>query len=118
MPSVEFRLRRDSGALAVLIPPLGGITDVQLEALDHLRIPGLAGRPQRKIARLIGLFAAADPRLVQETLKALRFSNADVKWIASVVTAWNELSVAMTRALIDEARPADVDLRRWAAIAG
>lgn len=118
LPSHAFRLWRDSGALAVLIPPLGGISDVQLEALDHLRIPGLPGRPQRKIARLIALFAAGQPRTVQETLKALRFSNADVKWITSVVTAWNELSPVMTRTLTEERGPVDVDLRRWAAIAG
>ncbi len=118
LPSRAFRLWRDSGALAVLIPALGGISDVQLEALDHLRIPVLPGRPQRKIVRLIGLFAAADPRIVQETLKGLRFSNADAKWITSIVTAWNELSAVMTRTLTDERGPADVDLRRWAAIAG
>ena len=118
LPSHAFRLWRDSGALAVLIPPLGAISDVQLESLDHLRIPGLPGRPQRKIARLIGLFAAAGPRILHETLKALRFSNADVKWITSVVTAWNELSEVMTTTLTDARGPADVDLRRWAAIAG
>jgi tRNA nucleotidyltransferase (CCA-adding enzyme) len=118
LPSRAFRLWRDSGALAVLIPALGGISDVQLEAVDHLRIPGLSGRPQRKIARLIGLFAVADPRIVQETLKGLRFSNADVKWITSVVSAWNELAPVMTRTLTEKDGPADVDLRRWAAIAG
>jgi tRNA nucleotidyltransferase (CCA-adding enzyme) len=118
LPSRAFRLWRDSGALAVLIPALGGITNVELDALDHLRIPNLPGRPQRKITRLIGLFAAADPRMVHDTLKGLRFSNADVKWVTSVITAWNELSVVMKKRLTDERGPADVDLRRWAAIAG
>ena len=50
-PSRAFRLWRDSGALAVLVPSLGEISNIHLAALDHLRIPGLPGRPQRKVAR-------------------------------------------------------------------
>ncbi len=118
IPSRAFRLWRDSGALAALIPALAGITDLQLAALDHLRIPGLPGRPQRKIARLVGFFAAADPRVISATLKSLRFSNAEVKWIVAVVTAWSELSAEMKLALMQAGEPPDVALRRWAAIAG
>jgi hypothetical protein len=118
LPSRAFRLWRDSGALASLIPALAGITDLQLAALDHLRIPGLPGRPQRKVARLTGLFAAADPREITQTLKALRFSNTDVKWIAGIVAIGRELSGEMTVSLIQEAEPPDAALRRWAAIAG
>jgi tRNA nucleotidyltransferase (CCA-adding enzyme) len=117
-PSRAFRLWRDSGALGVLVPSLGGISDLHLAALDHLRIPGLPGRPQRKVARLTGLFAAADPREITQTLKALRFSNSDVKWIASVVAAWRELFAEMSDSLKQEAEPPDPALRRWAAIAG
>jgi tRNA nucleotidyltransferase (CCA-adding enzyme) len=118
LPSRAFRLWRDSGALGSLIPALAGITDLQLAALDHLRIPGLPGRPQRTIARLIGLFSAADPREITQTLKALRFSNSDVKWIAGVVAAWRELFAEMSDSLKREAEPPDAAVRRWAAIAG
>jgi tRNA nucleotidyltransferase (CCA-adding enzyme) len=117
-PSRAFRLWRDSGALAVLIPALGAVTDTQLALLDHLRIPGLPGRPQRRIARVVGLFAAADPRAVARILKELRFSNADVKWISSVVTAWRELADEMKQSLMHASSPPDDALRRWAAIAG
>lgn len=117
-PSRAFRLWRDSGALAALVPSLAGIGDMQLAALDHLRIPGLAGRPQRKITRLTGLFAAAPPREITTTLKALRFSNSDSKWIAGVVAAWRELSQEMADSLTQKDAPPDSVLRRWAAIAG
>jgi tRNA nucleotidyltransferase/poly(A) polymerase len=117
-PSRAFRLWRDSGALGVLVPSLAGITDLQLTALDHLRIPGLPGRPQRKIGRLTGLFAAAEPREIVRTLKALRFSNSDVKWVAGIVAAWHELRAEMRESLMHEDSPRDAALRRWAAIAG
>jgi len=117
-PSRAFRLWRDSGALAVLVPSLARISDVHLAALDHLRIPGLPGRPQRKIARLTALFAAAPPRDIPTTLKALRFSNSDSKWIAGVVAAWRELSDAMTTLMMHVDEPPASALRRLAAVAG
>ncbi|MEP6905599.1 MAG: CCA tRNA nucleotidyltransferase, partial [Gemmatimonadales bacterium] len=117
-PSRAFRLWRDSGALASLVPSLAGITDVHLAALDHLRIPGLPGRPQRKVARLTALFAAAPPRDIMTTLKALRFSNSDSKWIAGVVAAWRELAETLTTSMMQTDPPPDSALRRWAAAAG
>jgi tRNA nucleotidyltransferase (CCA-adding enzyme) len=101
-----------------LIPALAGVTDVNLAALDHLRIPGLPTRPQRKVMRVTGLFAGANPRAVTPTLKTLRFSNAETKWISSVLAAWHELSEGMKQALMQEDPPADSTLRRWAALAG
>lgn len=117
-PGRAFRLWRESGALGVLIPSLAQISDVQLAALDHLRIPGLPGRPQRKIARLTALFAAAPPLEITNTLKGLRFSNSDAKWIAGVVAAWRELAAGLSDALMQKAEPPDSALRRWAAVAG
>ena len=76
LPSTAFRMWRDSGAFAELVPGLAGITDVELLALDHLRLPQLARRPQRLQLRLAGLFSAARPGTVHAMLKALRFSNA------------------------------------------
>ncbi len=118
LPSRAFRLWRDSGALGVLVPSLGAVSDLHLAALDHLRIPGLPGRPQRKIGRLTGLFASVDPREITPALKALRFSNSDVRWIAGVVAAWRELFAEMSDSLRQESEPPDPALRRWAAIAG
>jgi len=77
-PSRAFRLWRDSGAFGALVPSLAGITELQLAVIDHLRLPAFAGRPEkqaaRKIARVTGLFAAADPNEVAAALKQLRFS--------------------------------------------
>jgi len=118
LPSRAFRMWRDSGALDILIPALAGITDVQLAALDHLRIPGIVTRPQRKVMRLTGLFAGAKPGEVAATLKSLRFSNAEVRWISAVLGAWHQLSDDMRQSLMDDAAPEDGTIRRWAAIAG
>ena len=121
-PSRAFRLWRDSGAFGSLVPSLAGISEIQLAALDHLRLPAFAGKPEkqtaRKIARITGLFAAADSRDLTATLKQLRFSNSDAKWIATTLTAWHELSREMTQEMMREASPPDAVLRRWAAIAG
>jgi hypothetical protein len=118
LPSRAFGMWRDSGALAALIPALVRMTDVNLAALDHLRIPGPVTRPQRKVMRVTGLFAAADPSEVTATLKALRFSNSETKWISSVLTAWTELAEKMKQALMRADPPGDSSLRKWAAVAG
>ncbi len=122
LPSRAFRMWRDGGALGVLVPSLGGITNTQIAALDHFRLPSLACRSEkksaRKIARLTGLFAAADPPAVITALKQLRFSNSEVKWIGSVVAAWHELSKEMASTLIRKEAVPDSVVRRWAAIAG
>jgi tRNA nucleotidyltransferase/poly(A) polymerase len=121
-PSRAFRLWRDSGAFTALVPSLAGITELQLAALDHLRLPAFAGRPEkqaaRKIARVTGLFAAANASEVAAALKQLRFSNSDVKWIAATLTSWHELSREMTQQMMRDVAPADSALRKWAAIAG
>jgi tRNA nucleotidyltransferase (CCA-adding enzyme) len=118
LPSRAFRMWRDSGALGALIPALAGVTDLHLAALDHLRIPGAVNRPQRKVMRVTGLFAAANPLVITATLKSLRFSNAETKWISSVLTVWHELSDIMKQSLMQDRPPEDSTLRRWAAIAG
>ena len=121
-PSRAFRLWRDSGAFGALVPSLAGITELQLAVIDHLRLPAFAGRPEkqaaRKIARVTGLFAAADPNEVAAALKQLRFSNSDIKWIAATLASWHVLSKEMTLQMMRDTPPPDSAIRRWAAIAG
>ncbi len=117
-PSTAFRLWRDSGALAELIPSLAGMTDTELLALDHLRLPLLARRPQRLQARLAGLFSAARPGTVLATLKALRFSNADASWISGLVDLWHDMGHEMKKSLMAADAPSDAVLRAWAGRAG
>ena len=118
LPSAAFRMWRDSGAFAELVPSLAGITDVELLALDHLRLPLLARRPQRLQLRLAGLFSAARPGTVLATLKALRFSNADSAWIGGLVERWHEMGRGMKSELMRPEAPADSLLRAWAGRAG
>lgn len=118
LPATAFRLWRDSGSLGALIPEIGAITDLQLAALNYLKIPIRNARPGRKIARLTGLFSSAPPGDVQAILRRLRFSNADAAWIASVVTRWGALEAEMRLTLQSADAPRDAVLRRWAAIAG
>lgn len=118
LPSVAFKMWRDSGALTELIPSLAGISDVELRALDHLRLPILPRRPQRLQTRLAGLFSAAKRGTVMPTLKALRFSNADVSWVGGLVERWHEMGRSMTDALMRPDPPTDATLRAWAGRAG
>jgi tRNA nucleotidyltransferase (CCA-adding enzyme) len=114
LPSAAFRMWRDSGSLAVLIPALAGITDVELLALDHLRLPSLARRPHRLQTRLAGLFSAARPGTVLATLKGLRFSNADVAWVGGLVERWHDMGRGMKAELMRSDAPPDAVLRAWA----
>ncbi|MDQ2668843.1 MAG: hypothetical protein M3Z05_23015, partial [Gemmatimonadota bacterium] len=118
LPSGAFRMWRDSGALSELIPALSGITDTELLALDHLRMPLLRRRPQRLQTRLAGLFSAARPGTVLATLKALRFSNADAGWISGLVDRWHDMGRSMREAMMQTEAPDDAVLRGWAGRAG
>lgn len=118
LPEVAFRMWRDSGALAELVPALAGITDVQLLALNHLRRPLLPRRPQRLQTRLAGLFSASRRGTVLATLKALRFSNADTAWIGGLVERWHGMGHTMKDQLMQPEPPGDAVLREWAGQAG
>jgi tRNA nucleotidyltransferase (CCA-adding enzyme) len=117
-PSKAFGMWKSSGAFEALIPTLAGATTVELRALDHLRLPFLRGRPQRKIARLSALFCAAKPGTVFATVKALRFSNADTAWISGIADRWHALGREMQQTLVAGDPPNDAILRRWAGITG
>lgn len=68
---------------------------------------------------MIGLFAAASPReTVLETLKALRFSNADAAWVQGVISRWSVMEAEMREKLSGSLPPDDATLRKWAAAAG
>jgi len=118
LPSAAFRMWRDSGAFAALVPSLAGITDIELLALDHLRIPCVGRRPQRLQLRVAALFSAARPGTVLAVLKALRFSNADAAWIGGLVERWHDMGRAMKNELMRPDPPADSVLRAWAGQAG
>ena len=127
-PSSAFRMWRDSGAFATLIPTLSGASDTDLATADYMAIPVAAGiaaeragaplpKANRRMLRLIGLFSSLSPSDVVDVLKGLRFSNADAGWISSIIGHWRSLEAEMRFAMAEGAPPDSV-LRRWAAITG
>lgn len=67
---------------------------------------------------MICLFSSAPAGVVSETLKSLRFSNADTAWIASIISLWSSMSAEMRFAMTSIEPPGDPVLRRWAAMTG
>ena len=117
-PSRALRLWKESGALAVLVPPLAGVSPLVLQALDYLPRPGLPGRPQRRINRLTMLFLGMDAKATGAALRDLRFSNAEVAWITAQVERWQRVGPDIERVVGDGEPLTDARIRRWAATAG
>jgi tRNA nucleotidyltransferase (CCA-adding enzyme) len=128
-PSHAFRMWQSSGAFGTLLPHLADASEVELATVDQIatppgqgpgqRTPGVpVAKGNRRILRLIALFAAVDPGTVLSTLKGLRFSNADAAWISGIVTHWSSMHAEMRFAMTGDARVADPVLRRWAAMTG
>lgn len=111
-PSRALRWWRDAGALAALVPALSSVDDIVLESLDHLPVPGLPNRPQRRSNRLAALFAGLEQPVVDRALRALRFSNADVGWIAAVAGGAGVARYALEPILVREGVATDAELRR------
>ena len=120
-PGAALRLWRDSGALSVLVPALRGVDDLALATMDCLPGPRPTARVERGtgrvLARFAALFMAASPDDARAAMKALRFSNADLNWVASLVERWHLVGEAVTTAIL-RGRPSDADVRRWAAAIG
>lgn len=117
-PSTAFDRWRESGAFASLVPPLATVSDATLRAVDALPRRSLRGRPQRRSLRIAALFAEVGGAQTESALRALRFSNQDVSWIAALVDRWHRLGPALTAAMCAGALPVDGDLRRLAASVG
>ena len=127
--SLTFRMWRDAGAFASLVPELAQVRDVALAAIDAICRPGAAaelatasdrarGRAdQRRQLRLALLFTELAPDDAERTLRALRFSNTQVASIAHLLRSWHTLGAAMGSALQSGIPPA-AQIRRWAAVAG
>ena len=113
-PSEAFRLWRDTGALAVLVPALSGLDDIALSTLDCLARDRASGRqaPQRTSNRIAALFLDCTPDTARAAMLALRFSKHETAWTTSMVERWVGLERAITAALAS-AKPSDGDIRRW-----
>jgi tRNA nucleotidyltransferase (CCA-adding enzyme) len=117
-PGDAFRLWKDTGAFATLVPKLALASDETLMAVNHLARPGLSRRPQRRLARLAGLFAGLDAPSVTKVLTDLRFSKQDTTWIATVVDRWRALGDDIGGALVSRNAIDDATVRAWVAAIG
>ncbi len=117
-PSAAFARWREAGALGALVSHLNAAPGERFTALDYLPMPGLAGRPQRKLLRLAMLFFGDDRRAAEPALKELKFSNADAAWIVRLGDARARLGAAVDAAMLRSGGATDAELRRWAADVG
>ena len=117
-PSEAIGLWRRARVLDELLVALVGVSDVAIRSLDCLPVPGLAGRPQRRMNRIAALFLELGGRAADGALRALRCSNSDVAWIAALADRWAMLGTTMEAALLAAHGPSDAEVRRWAAVVG
>lgn len=97
-PSVTLQRYRDAGIFASLIPLLADAPRARFAAIDHLARPALVRRPDRRLLRLAALFVepgAAPARTLERDLKALKFSNDEVR--ATLALARGAAEVTMDR---------------------
>jgi tRNA nucleotidyltransferase/poly(A) polymerase len=118
-PARAMRWWRESGAFDALVPVLATVPDENLDATGCVALPGSAARPERRDARLLArlavLFAGLELQDAERTLKALKFSNAQVRWVAALSDLWRTHGARLGAA----AANADAtELRRLAAAAG
>ena len=130
IPSLTFRMWRDAGAFATLVPELARVSDLALSAIDAICLPGAAGdlaaatdrakarADQRRLLRLALLFAELDPDDVDRTLRALRFSNLQTNQIVNLLRSWRTLGAEMTSSTASAGQVQAAQIRRWASVSG
>lgn len=114
-PSPTLERYRAAGIFAALLPVLDVAPAARFAAIDHLAHRVLPGRPGRVTLRLAALFAepgVVPPPDLERHLKALRFSNVEVRLAGDVARAVAPL------ASLDLLEEDVVALRRWVAAAG
>ena len=116
-PGNAFRLWRDSGAFAVLAPPLATISEVALATID--RLPRAASPEQpHTVNRLIALMLDLSPAAARALLRDLRFSNDGMRWVGEMVERWHAVQAPICGALASGVPATDATLRRWVATIG
>ena len=113
-PGAAFRLWRETGALAVLVPSLAHVDDVALATLDCLPRASERGRalPQRTSNRLAALFLDVPAPTVRTALTALRFSKHETAWATAIVERWTSLGAELS-SVLRARQPTDEEVRRW-----
>ncbi len=117
-PSAAFRLWRESGAFASVVPALSHVSDSTLLAVDRLPRPGVATRPLRRALRTAVLFSECDLRTAESAMRALRASNHETSVVRSLVERWSLAGPELSASLRAGRVPPDSRLRRIAADIG
>ncbi len=117
-PGNAIRLWRDSGALAVLAPPLASVNEIALATLDLLPRAANADERHHTANRLIALMLDVPPGAVRATLRELRFSNDRVQWIGELVEQWHVVGGPIRDALAENATIPNATVRQWVAAIG
>jgi tRNA nucleotidyltransferase (CCA-adding enzyme) len=116
-PSIALEWWREAGFLKALVPSIAGAPAERFAAIDFLpRGTGDMGKGAT-LSRLAMLFFGEKETAAGAALKALRFSNADTAWIASLSGARADLGPAIDAAVRAGAPPAG-EIRRWVARIG
>lgn len=130
VPSLTFRMWRDAGAFATLVPELARVSDLALGAIDAICLPGAAEdlaaasdrakarADQRRLLRLALLFAELEPDDADRTLRALRFSNLQTAQTVNLLRSWHALGAEMTSSSMAAGKVPAAQMRRWASVAG
>jgi tRNA nucleotidyltransferase (CCA-adding enzyme) len=118
LPGNAFRMWRDSGAFAVLAPPLASLSEVALASLDLLPRARSAAQSRRTSNRLTALVLELPAADARDALRELRFSNDRVRWSGDLVERWHAVSPAIRDSLALDPPPSDATVRRWVAEIG
>lgn len=117
-PGDAFALWKSSGAFETLVPKLAEAADETLMVPNHLAMPGLSRRPQRRILRIAGLLSGLDAATVTRTLTDLRFSRQDTAWASAVVGRWRAHGDDIAGAMVGRSPVPDSTVRTWVASIG
>lgn len=116
-PSIALEWWREAGFLQALVPSIGAAPAERFAALDYLARGAGEDKKGATLNRLAMMFFGERESAVASATKALRFSNADSAWIASLAGARAELGSAIDAA-IKTGTPAQGTVRRWVARIG
>jgi tRNA nucleotidyltransferase (CCA-adding enzyme) len=117
-PSTALLRWKESGAFAALVPALADAPPERFSATDALAQPNVVSRrPARRMLRVASLFLGLPTAEVRETLRGLRFSNADVNAVTRICDGWLAVGAEMGVALRSRVAT-DAQIRRWVAALG
>ena len=112
-PSQALSLWLETGALGALVPSLASIDQHTIAALDCLAMPGVTGRPQRRLNRLALLFLELPDDKRSAALAALKFSRQESAWSTRHGDAWRACGAEIEQVARGTRTADDRQIRVW-----